>query len=191
MTAALAVIAGTTGAQAQPGQSLTDIDELYWQAQLFLRVAPAENFCVPGMTPYTFLTQSPGRHSTTCHVPAGRQVAIPVVATIEYGTQYVAYLPLYSAQTVNAATGLSFSINGHAERVTAEWRGPTPIFLSSAIEGQSPAYTAADGYFTVRTFNPGNYTVHTTGCLPAQNAPPGGSAIPAACYDMTYQLIVR
>lgn len=188
--ATLAVIASASSAHSaqnvQSAQSLTDIDELYWQIVNYQRVGPV--YCLDYVTPFAYLVAAPGTHSTTCQIEAGRQVVIPVVTIINYGTIYLGYLPLYASFTMDRATDLSFSINGRSEPVTAEWRAPTPIFLTSAIEAQLPSYAAADGYFTVRTFRPGTYLVHTTGCLPAETIP---SARPAACYDMTYNLIVK
>jgi hypothetical protein len=190
-TAALAVIMSVSGAHAQAAQSLTDINELYWQTQFYLREAPAEANCLNTISPYAYLLVTSGKNSTTCHFPANKQVVIPVVATIRFGTMYVGYLPLYATTAVDGATNLSLSINGRREDVTADWRAPTPIFLASAIEGQLPSYVAADGYFTVRTFRPGTYTIHTTGCLPASADSPAGPAMPAACSDMTYRLIIK
>jgi hypothetical protein len=191
VAATLAVLASAASARAkdvEPAQSLTDIDELYWQVQLYQRVGPV--YCLDYIA-HTFLVANQGTHSVTCQIEAGKQVVIPIVTIINSGTNFVGFLPLYAGFTVNNATDLSFSIDGSSEPVTAEWRGPTPIFLASAIEGQSPFYAAADGYFTVRTFRPGTYVVHTTGCLPAETVPFTGHTVPAACYDTTYNLIVQ
>ena len=186
--AALAVFASTTVPVAAQSRSLTEDAEAWWVNEINQRVAPPAPYCLNNRGSVTYLLQiyGAGKKSTVCTVRANNPVVIPIVTTAFSNTTFIGVMLTEASGLIDQATKLSFSLNGHAEAITPQWRTPTTYFVTSATEAQFPMYTIADGYFTTRSFSPGTYIVHATGCYPSST--PGTSP---NCTDMTYTLVAK
>jgi hypothetical protein len=187
--AALAVFASTSVAAAAPSRSLTEDAEAWWVNEINQRTAPPAPFCLDTRGSVTYLLQAynVGHKATVCPVRANNPVVIPIVTTAFSNTVFIGIFLTRAAFLIDQATNLSFSLDGHAEAITPQWRTPTPYFITSATEAQLPMYTIADGYFTTRSFPPGTHVVHTTGCYPSDTTP---GAV-RNCTDMTYTLVAK
>jgi hypothetical protein len=186
---ALAVMVGASVAVAAPSRSLTEDAEAWWVNEMNQRTAPPAPFCLDSRGSVTYLLQAynVGKKTTVCPVRANNPVVIPIVTTAFSNTIYIGTMLLRAGVLIDQSTNLSFSLDGHAEAITPQWRTPTSYFITSATEAQLPTYTIADGYFTTRSFPPGTHVVHTTGCYPSDTTP---GAV-RYCTDMTYTLVAK
>jgi len=185
---ALVALANAAVPAAAQSRSLTEDAEAWWVNEINQRVAPPAPFCLNNRGSVTYLLQAynAGKKTTVCTVRANNPVVIPIVTTAFSNTTFIGVMLVEATSIIDHATNLSFSLDGHAETITPQWRTPTTYFITSATEAQFPMYTIADGYFATRSFPVGTHVVHTTGCYPSST--PGASP---NCTDMTYTLIAK